>query len=150
MLERSLGGSGNRPVSEIVVRRLLSSAAQDVDELRPQLEARARAMEESATARLHERGERESRELRDTLESQRNHVAGELARREAAPRQRTLAFSQAEERQLLADMNSWRRRLEQFDRDLEREPQHIRDFYKVRAVPPVEALGIVYLWPETN
>lgn len=150
VLERSLGGSGNRPVSDIVVRRLLGSAAQDVHELRPQLEARARAMEESATARLHERGERESRELRETLEGQRNHVAGELARREAALRQRTLAFSQAEERQLLADMNSWRPRLDQFDRDLEREPRRVRDFYEVRAVPPVEPLGIVYLWPETN
>ena len=133
-----------------MVRRLLGSAAQDVHELRPQLEARARAMKESATERLHERGERESRELRETLESQRSHVAGELARREAAPRQRTLAFSQAEERQLLADMNSWRCRLEQFDRDLEREPRRVRDFYEVRAVPPVEPLGIVYLWPDTN
>ena len=150
LLERSLGRSGNRPVSDTVVRRLLGSAARDVDELLPQLEARARAMEESATERLHERGERESRELHETLEGQRNHVARELARRETVPRQRTLAFSQAEERQLQADMNSWRRRLEQFDRDLEREPRRVRDFYEVRAVPPVEPLGIVYLWPETN
>ena len=102
--------------------------------------------------RLHvrERGERESQELRETLDSQRKHVGSELARRESALKQRTLAFSQAEERQLTADMRSWRRRLEQFDRDLEQEPQRVRDFYEVRAVPPVEPLGIVYLWPETN
>ena len=150
LLEQSLARSGSRPVNEVVIRRLLGSASRDIDELRPQLEARASAMEESATERLRERGERESRELRETLESQRRHVGGELARRESALVQRTLAFSQAEERQLTADMRSWRRRLEQFGRDLEQEPQRVRDFYEVRAVPPVEPLGIVYLWPETN
>ena len=150
LLEQSLARSGSRPVNEVVIRRLLGSASGDIDELRPQLEARASAMEESATERLHERGERESRDLRETLESQRRHVGGELARRESALVQRTLAFSQAEERQLTADMRSWRRRLEQFDRDLEQEPRRVRDFYEVRAVPPVEPLGIVYLWPETN
>jgi len=107
-------------------------------------------MEETATERLRERGERESRELRETLERQRSHVGRELEQRGSTLKQRTLAFSQAEERQLLADMNSWRRRLDQFDRDLDREPRRVRDFYEVRAVPPVEPLGIVYLWPETN
>ena len=150
LLEQSLARSGGRPLNEIVVRRLLDSAPRDVDELRPQLEARARAMEETATERLRERGERESREIRETLERQRGHVGRELEQRESTLKQRTLAFSQAEERQLLADMNSWRRRLEQFDRDLDREPRRVRDFYEVRAVPPVEPLGIVYLWPETN
>ena len=106
LLEQSLARSGSRPVNEVVIRRLLGSASRDIDELRPQLEARASAMEESATERLRERGERESRDLRETLESQRKHVGGELARRESALKQRTLAFSQAEERQLTADTKS--------------------------------------------
>ena len=46
-------------------------------------------------------------------------------------------------------MRSWRIRLEQFDRDLEQEPQRIRDFYEVRATR-IEPVGLVYLWPETN
>ncbi len=37
----------------------------------------------------------------------------------------------------------------EFDLDLEREPQRIREFYEVRA-PRVEPVGLVYLWPETN
>jgi len=150
LLEQSLARTGGRPINDIVVRQLLGSAPRDADELRPQLDARARAMEETATERLRERGERESRELRETLERQRSHVGRELEQRGSTLKQRTLAFSQAEERQLLADMNSWRRRLDQFDRDLDREPRRVRDFYEVRAVPPVEPLGIVYLWPETN
>ena len=54
-----------------------------------------------------------------------------------------------EKRQLESDMRSWRVRLDQFDRDLEREPQRIRAFYEVRA-KRVEPVGLVYLWPETN
>jgi len=46
-------------------------------------------------------------------------------------------------------MRAWRTRLEQFDHDLEREPQRIREFYEVRA-RRVEPVGLVYLWPETN
>jgi hypothetical protein len=46
-------------------------------------------------------------------------------------------------------VRSWRTRLEQFDRDLEREPQRIREFYEVRA-KRIEPVGLVYLWPETN
>jgi hypothetical protein len=47
------------------------------------------------------------------------------------------------------DVRSWRGRLEQFERDLAREPQRVRDFYEVRA-KRVEPVGLVYLWPETN
>ena len=54
-----------------------------------------------------------------------------------------------ERRQLESDMRSWRTRLQQFDRDLEREPRRIREFYEVRA-QRVEPVGLVYLWPETN
>jgi hypothetical protein len=46
-------------------------------------------------------------------------------------------------------MSAWRKRLEQFTRDIEREPQRIRDRYEVRATR-VEPVGLVYLWPETN
>ena len=63
--------------------------------------------------------------------------------------QLTLDFGDEEKRQLESDMRSWRIRLEQFDRDLEREPQRVRAFYEVRA-KRVEPVGLVYLWPETN
>ncbi len=46
-------------------------------------------------------------------------------------------------------MRYWRTRLDQFDRDLEREPGRIRAFYEVQT-PRVEPVGLVYLWPETN
>ena len=46
-------------------------------------------------------------------------------------------------------MKSWERRLEQFDRELESEPQRLTAFYAVHATR-VEPVGLVYLWPDTN
>ena len=147
LLDEALGGSGGP--SEVVRRRLLAAAPRDIDELRPQLEPRASEFAAIAERRLGERGERESRDLHDTLRRQRERVLAELDRREADYEQLALAFKQGEMRQLDADMRHWRRRLAQFEQDLEREPARIREFYEVRA-RRVEPVGLVYLWPETN
>ena len=63
--------------------------------------------------------------------------------------QLVLHFDDDEQRQLETNMRSWRTRLEQFERDLETEPDRIRDFYEVRATR-LEPVGMVYLWPESN
>ncbi len=73
----------------------------------------------------------------------------ELAKHDREFQQLTLDFDDEDKRQLEFNMRSWRTRLEQFDRDLEREPQRIREFYEVRA-KRIEPVGLVYLWPETN
>ncbi len=74
----------------------------------------------------------------------------ELARHKGKEfQQLTLGFDEEEKRRLESNMHAWERRLEQFDRDLEREPRRIREFYEVRA-QRVEPVGLVYLWPETN
>ena len=66
----------------------------------------------------------------------------------AAPRDIAALRPQLESRaQEFADIA--KRRRDQFDRDLEREPERIREFYEVRA-QRVEPVGLVYLWPETN
>ena len=150
LLEASLAKTSRRPVSDVVARRLLNAATRDIHELRPQLEPRAEEVAAVATKRLRDRGERESRELRAILEQQRQRVRKELDLRGSQLAQRALSFSRDEERQLQADMRSWRTRLEQFDRDLEQEPRRVSSFYEVRVAPPVEPLGVVYLWPETN
>ena len=147
LLDESLGGGGGP--NEVVRRRLLAAAARDIAELRPQLEPRAEEFAAAAERRLTERGERESRDLHNTLQRQRERVVAELDRRDADYGQLALAFKEGEMRQLDADMRHWRRRLAQFERDLEHEPARIREFYEVRA-RRVEPVGLVYLWPETN
>ena len=102
-----------------------------------------------ATRRLRERGEREARDLDETLRRQRERIVEELDRHEGQYKQITLAFDEEERRQLQSNMRYWRTRLDQFDRDLEQEPGRSRAFYQVQA-RRVEPVGLVYLWPETN
>ncbi len=149
LLERSLGDRSRRTLSESVQRKLLDAAPSDIEELLPQLEPRAEELAALAIDKLRKRGEREEKDLRETLERQRDRVREELTRHEGKFNQLTLDFGEEERRQLESDMRSWRSRLEQFDRDLEREPQRIRGFYEVRA-KRVEPVGLIYLWPETN
>lgn len=79
----------------------------------------------------------------------------ELAKRDQkGPQQRALfeeerRLDEEEKRQLEADVRSWRIRLVQFDRDLEVEPDRIREFYEVKA-KRIEPVGLVYLWPVTG
>lgn len=129
--------------------RLLDTAARDIDELLPQLEERAELVVERAVAQLRRRGETEERQLRESVERQRQRVKAELSKHEGMGVQLTLQFSQNERRQFQADVSSWRRRLDQFDRDLKTEPIRVREFYEVRA-RRVEPVGLVYLWPDTG
>ena len=150
LLDETLNDPGGaRQPSTIVAQQLLGSATQDVADLLPQLEERAKDLAEDAIRKLNDRGQRESKDLRETLLLQRDRVEKELARHTTEHEQLTLEFDVEERRQLEADMKSWERRLEQFDRELESEPQRLVDFYAVRA-QRVEPIGLVYLWPDTN
>jgi superfamily II DNA or RNA helicase len=149
LLDASLGDSSRATPDEVIQRKLLDAAPRDIEELLPQLEPRAAELGLLAIEKLRKRGEREENDLREILERQRERVGQELAKNEGEFQQLTLAFDDAETRQLESDMRSWRSRLEQFDRDLEQEPQRIREFYEVRA-QRIEPVGLIYLWPETN
>ena len=149
LLDRSLAEPRRRMPGEVIQRKLLSSALQDIEELRPQLAPRAEELAALAIDKLRRRGEREEKDLRETLERQRERVREELEKTEPELKQLSLFLELDEMRQLESDMRSWRPRLEQFDRDLEREPQRLREFYEVRA-SRVEPVGLIYLWPETN
>ena len=148
LLDDALESGGAVP-NDVIQQRLLDAAPADIKALRPQLERRAKALAATAKAQLAERGEREASALTATLTDQRKRVEEELARHNAEYRQLTLGFKQEEARQLEADVRHWERRLAQFDRDLEAEPQRIKAFYQVKA-SRVEPVGLVYLWPETN
>ncbi len=149
LLDRSLGNGGRPTPREEIRRKLLDAAPGDIKELLPHLEPRAEELAALAIEKLKQRGIREEKDLRETLERQRERVREELAKKEAGFEQLTLSFRDEEKRQLESDMRSWRNRLQQFERDLESEPQRIRHFYDVRA-QRIEPVGLVYLWPETN
>jgi hypothetical protein len=149
LLESTLGATDRPTLNETIQRKLLATAARDIEDLLPQLQPRAEELARLAVEKLRGRGEREAKELREILERQRERVQEQLAKRESDFRQYTFGFADDEKRQLEVNMRSWRGRLEQFSEDLAREPQRIRDFYEVRA-QRIEPVGLVYLWPETN
>ncbi|MEP7378008.1 MAG: DISARM system SNF2-like helicase DrmD [Chloroflexota bacterium] len=149
LLARSLSDAERHMPGEPVQRRLLASAPRDIVDLLPQLEPRAEELAALAIDKLRKRGEREEKDLRETLERQRDRVREELARHDGQTQQLVLRFSDEETRQLESDIRSWHRRLDQFDRELESEPVRIRKSYEVRATR-IEPIGLVYLWPDTN
>ncbi len=149
LLDRSLARPHGEMPNATIQQKLLAAASRDVAELLPQLEARADEMAALAIDRLRQRGEREAKDLRETLERQRDRVREELEWHGPRFQQLALEFDEEEKRQLEANMSAWRTRLAQFERDLAQEPDRIRAFYEVRA-RRVEPVGVVYLWPETN
>ena len=149
LLDQVLEAGGASQPGETVRRRLVAAAERDIEELRPQLEPRAKELEERATESLRQRGEREAKELRETLLRQRRRVKEELARHEEEPVQFALDLDLEDRRQLEANKRSWRQRLDRFEEDIAKEPERIRNFYRVRATR-VEPVGLVYLWPETG
>lgn len=151
LLEKSLGSNRIRMPNEVIRKKLLDAAPRDIEELLPHLEPRASELAQLAIGKLRQRGERESRDLKDTLEHQRVRVQEELVKHENQTefKQLTFGFDDEDKRQLESNIRAWRLRIEQFDRDLKTEPDRIREFYEVRATR-VEPVGLVYLWPETN
>lgn len=85
MLEQSLTGLLDRTPHDVIRVRLLAAALRDVEELLPQLEPRAEELAALATSRLREQGEREARDLEETLRGQRERGAG-ATRRARRPR----------------------------------------------------------------
>jgi superfamily II DNA or RNA helicase len=149
LLDTTLAAEHHAQPDPVIQQRLLAAAAADIADLLPHLTPRAEDLAGRADEQLKKRGESEANDLRTTLEQQRDRVRAELERHERQLAQLTLDFGDDERRQLQANMDSWRRRLDQFDHDLEHEPDRIRNFYEVRA-QRIEPVGVVYLWPETN
>lgn len=149
LLEQSLTMMDHRVPNEQVQKKLLTTAPRDIEELLPQLEPRAKELAEAAIEKLQNRGAREEKDLRETLERQRKRVLEELEKHDKDFRQLTFDFGPEEVRELEQNIKAWRVRLEQFERDLAVEPQRLREFYEVRATR-IEPVGLVYLWPESN
>jgi superfamily II DNA or RNA helicase len=150
LLEEALTGGRPRVPNETVRAKLLEAAQRDIDELLPQLEPRANEMAEMAVEKLAQRGEREERDLRETLTQQRGRVLEEMTKFERGEYdQLTLGLDTEDYRQVEANARAWKLRLEQFDKELQEEPARVRRFYEVRATR-VEPVGLAYLWPETN
>lgn len=137
--------AGATAIAPAIVGNLQHTAGRDIAELLPHLERRGEEYAADAIRKLAKRGEDESRQMREILESQRKHI-GATAEKSS---QAVLPFREDELRQLEANRKHWSRRLVELESELDTEPARIRDVYDVRA-RRIEPVGLVYLWPVTN
>jgi hypothetical protein len=140
LLEQALLSSGH--TDETIETMLRHAVSRDIDELLPHLQQRGEEYATEAIQKLSKRGQDESRQMRELLESQRKHIT----EKKLEDSQRTLKFGEEELRQLNADRRHWDNRLDKLEFELETEPARIQDICAIRA-KRIEPVGIVYLWP---
>ncbi|MGJ5152781.1 DISARM system SNF2-like helicase DrmD [Bradyrhizobium sp. HKCCYLR1023] len=143
-----------------VLDRLGRMVERDIADLRPHIEARADASEQSAVADLVENGRREAEALAALLQRQIDRVreAVHTKKLPEAPAQMDLfgpsdddirKQHERELRQFEADRRSWDGKLLRLQQELDSEPEKVRQGYEVQA-RRLEPVGLVYLWPATN
>lgn len=138
--------NATQPNSEVILKQLQESAAQDVKDLLPELEKRGKQLADQSEKQLSLRGAKEAKEMRAILDDQKKRIGATVnANREAT----LLDVLEDERRQIEADKRHWDRRLGQLDEELQTEPERIEAIYKVKA-RRVEPVGLVYLWPVTG
>lgn len=145
LLAEALRPGAQRSLSEDAAAKYLASLPRDLEELLPFIEGRGDAARADAEAKLTERGEAESKEMRRILEDQKRRIETELGK--SADSQLKLFTTDDEKRTYESNRRHWQRWIENVEGDLEREPARIVSFYTV-ASARVEPLGIVYLIPE--
>jgi len=137
--------TSNWQPSQTFVGKHKARVADEMSALWPRLAAQAREKALELTRRLDDRGAREAEQLREILKNQQKKIDATLMRspeddgdgNDPSARQRRL------------DRKHMQERREALARELEREPQKLREHYRVTS-QRIEAVGLVYLIPETR
>ncbi|MDX2271009.1 MAG: DISARM system SNF2-like helicase DrmD [Cyanobacteriota bacterium] len=146
ILEDSLASPRLREVPPPVLEKLKGVAPQDVQDLIPHLERRAKELSERAQRKLNQRGESEAKEMKELLQEQRDRILKEKSKFETI---QLGLFNADELRQINADHRHWEIRLSQLEQEIQTEPDRIQKTYRVKA-ERVEPVGLIYLWPISN
>ena len=166
-LDQALLAAARPRLSNQLHDSLLSSAQQDIQELRPLLEKKAGRLEAEIRKKLAEVAIKESDRTRKLLEELKIRIEKDLEKRarQATGRpslttpgtERQAAFFDTseelttDEKRLRNEKASEKRlleeRLRQLPAEIENEPKRILKRYTVET-PRLEPVGIIYLWPE--
>lgn len=130
-------------------QRVVPWVQRDVADLAPHLEKLAEQNLEKARRDLAARGDEEARSLQRLLDDQYKRIA--QAQNKIAETDQLIlpGLLDDERRQLSADRDHWRRRLDRLAHERESEPARVRDSYAIKA-HRLEPVGIVYLWPQVG
>lgn len=145
------------PLPAHVVKMLMASAQSDEAALWEAVQRKAADRTAYATERLGQRATIEAGEMTRILEVQRSAIDKELLKRQAAkddPRRLQVTMPWLpEEKEQQAQYDEDTRHMEKrqvaLSRELETEPQRIRELYGVKH-HRLERVGLVYLWPTTS
>ncbi len=158
-----LSREGGPTVAAHIVKTLMASAAKDEDALWETLKKKAMRRIFWAEEKLRQRAKSEAEEMRRIIESQKGAIEKELASRRSADeareqraRQGVLPFGEdwlPEEKeqkdQYDADTKHIEKRRATLERELQTEPQRIREQYDVKH-HRLERVGLVYLWSASS
>lgn len=127
-------------------QRVVPWVERDVADLAPRLEALAEQHLDKARKDLAARGEEEAKSLQRLLDEQFNRIEKARAKIPETDQLLLPGLLEDERRQLTADREHWKRRLDRLATERETEPARVRDSYAIKA-HRLEPVGIVYLWP---
>lgn len=167
-LDESLLSAAQPRIPDDLKNAMLAAARQDIQELRPYLEAKAQKFELEVVASLARIAQKEADKTRKLLEALKARIEKDLQKR--ARKESALATHQTssgtlkqaafldttpvlnnEQKRELRERNSektfMRERLSQLPAEIEEEPKRILKRYDVET-SQLEPIGIVYLWPE--
>jgi neutral trehalase len=117
-------------------------ASRDALSLRNLAEERAKESEAKVKQDLLDIGEKQAKSLRQLLQEQFERI-----RKQQGEVQRFFEFSADEKKQRELDQLYWAKRLEDLEREIESEPELVRQKHEISA-RRVEPVGLVYLLPE--
>lgn len=120
-------------------------AASDAQALRAKLMERAEAIEGEARKELFRIGEEHAVSLERLLHSQKETLLREIEKPSLVA-QLSFDLHPEEAEQRRQDEDFWRQRLDVIDGEIEREPELIREAYRISA-RRLEPVGLVYLLP---
>lgn len=146
LFERTIADPQAAEVPQTPRDRYQSSIARDGRALRPHLESVAQKKRSEAEAQLEKRGQAEADAIRKAIERQRERARDFVAKHSDEEEPSLPGMPQDELRQLRLDVKACRRYLDESVADLIREPDRIRDFYRVRTWR-LEPIGLTYLHP---
>lgn len=150
LLENALGKGSFKALPATVQKQLQESAPKDVQDLHPFLKSRGEEYAVDAIKLLSTRADAEAKAMREILETQKKHIAKTVKDHK---RLELPLFSDVDDegeiRQYEANKRYWEKRLTLLEKELNSEPERIREIYQVKA-KRIEPVGLVFLWPVTG
>jgi len=150
LLEEALAKGSFKALPEVVQKQLQAAAPKDVQELLPFLQTRGEEYAVDAIKLLAARADAEAKGMREILETQKKHIAQTVKHHKQLELPLFGAVDdESEIRQYEANKRYWDKRLILLEKELNSEPERIRELYQVKA-KRIEPVGLVFLWPLTG